>query len=264
MNPFVTLARTQAPDGAELSLHQRGEEYFLRVNNQPLMATNAPESEKVLAQQACKRLYSRPARVLIGGLGFGFSLRRVLEIVGKDSTVHVAELLPAVVQWNREFLGGVNGKLLDDPRVTIFVEDVFQVLERAKAEPYDAVLLDVDNGPVAMVQDQNGVLYHRRGLGVLWRALKPGGRAAFWSASDDAPFAARLAQAGFRVSTVPAKSHEHARRFDHLIFVGDRVERSETSQDGSVRPKPSGSSRTPGPARGGRPKRFDRHGRYEE
>lgn len=224
MKPFLNLATAQTPDGGELSLHQHDGHFYLRANRQPLMGTNAAESEKVLAQQACKRIHGQSARVLIGGLGFGFSLRRVLEVVGKKAEVHVAELLPAVVQWNREYLGEVNGKLLDDPRVTVFTEDVFRVLGRSQADPYDAILLDVDNGPIAMVQEGNGILYHRHGLASIWRALKPRGRVTFWSARQDDPFAKRLAEAGFKVDVVAAKSHEQARRCSHTIFVGDRLE----------------------------------------
>ena len=187
------------------------------------MGTSAVESEKVLAQLACERLRAKTAPcLLIGGLGFGFTLKRVLELVGPEARIHVVELLPEVVAWNREFLGDVNGKLLDDPRVQIFVDDVFQVLARSTPDLYDAIIMDVDNGPIAMVRDANARLYRDTGFDVITRALKPKGRVAFWSASDDKPFAKRLAKAGFTVKTVPAKSHERARRFDHLIFVADR------------------------------------------
>ncbi len=187
------------------------------------MGTHAVESEKVLAQLACERLRAKAAPcLLIGGLGFGFTLKRVLELVAAGARVHVAELLPEVVAWNREFLGAVNGKLLDDPRVEIFVEDVFQVMARSAPGQYDAIIMDVDNGPVAMVRDANARLYKDAGFEVILHALKPKGRVAFWSASDDKPFVKRLTKAGFNVKTIPAKSHERARRFDHMIFVGDR------------------------------------------
>ena len=124
MKPFLLLATSHTPDGAELTLHSHDSNFFLRVNRQPLMGTNASESEKVLAELACARLGSGPANVLIGGLGFGFTLRRVLELMGPAAHVQVAELLPQVVAWNREFLQSVNGALLDDPRVRIHVRDV--------------------------------------------------------------------------------------------------------------------------------------------
>jgi spermidine synthase len=160
--------------------------------------------------------------VLIGGLGFGFSLRQVLEIVGPEASVHVAELLPEVVAWNREYLSSVNGLLLDDSRVEIFIEDVFKVLSRAPAGHYDAILLDVDNGPIAMVQDGNARLYQTQGFAAITQALKPGGRVTFWSASTDHAFAKRLAKAGFKVETVAAKAYPQAKRGTHTIFVADR------------------------------------------
>ena len=206
-----------------LSLHERGGQFFLRVNNQPLMGTKAPESEKVLAQLACERLQGRPKiHVLIGGLGFGFTLRRVLELVGPDATVHVAELLPDIVAWNRAHLAELNGQCLDDPRVHVIVDDVFQVIARAPAGHYDAILLDVDNGPIAMVQDGNARLYQAQGFAAILQCLKPRGRVAFWSASNDQAFAKRLAKAGFAVKVVAAKAYEQARRAAHTIFVADR------------------------------------------
>lgn len=220
MKPFLTLATTQTADGTELSLHSHDIHYYLRANRQPLMGTNASESEKVLASLACERLRGKKGvRVLIGGLGFGFSLRRVLDTVGPDATVHVAELLPEVVAWNREHLGEVNGKLLDDPRVEIFEEDVFEVLKRGADAPYDAILLDVDNGPAAMVQDQNARLYDFHGFNVVKPAMAPKAVVAYWSAKDDRFFVRRLARNGFDVKVVPAKAYPQAKRCAHRIFV---------------------------------------------
>ncbi len=223
MTPFLTLATARAPDGAALTLHQRGKDYFLRVNGQALMATNAVRSEGVLAELACARLAkAAAARVLIGGLGFGFSLRRVLELVLPQAMVHVAELLPEVVAWNREYLWEVNGALLDDPRVKVKVEDVWETLSQAGPSAYDAILLDVDNGPMAMVQQGNGRLYHAAGLALIRQVLHPQGRVAFWSASPDAAFAKQLVKAGFRVTISATESHAHARRKDHTIFTAER------------------------------------------
>jgi len=223
LKPFTLLATACTPDGAELTLHAHDTHFYLRVNRQPLMGTHASESEKVLAQLACVRAGSpAKARVLIGGLGFGFTLRQVLELVGTEASVQVAELLPEVVAWNRQFLSSVNGLLLDDKRVEVFVEDVFQVISRAPAGHYDAILLDVDNGPIAMVQDGNARLYQNQGFAAIMQALKPGGRVTFWSASTDQAFARRLAKAGFKVETVAAKAYPQARRCTHTIFVADR------------------------------------------
>ena len=223
MKPFITLAESKTPDGSDLSLHGHDGQFYLRVNRQPLMGTNASESEKTMATLACEPLRNEPqARVLIGGLGFGFTLRRVLESVRPDAHVHVAELLPQVVDWNREFLRDVNGALLDDPRVQVFVDDVYEVMTRAAAAPYDAILLDVDNGPIAMVHEGNGRLYQSQGFAVIMNALKPNGRVVFWSAAKDAAFARRLEKTGFAVQVVAAKAYPQAKRSTHTLFVADR------------------------------------------
>lgn len=223
MKPFTQLAQALTPEGAELTLHAHDTHFYVRVNRQPLMGTNACESEKVLAQMACGRLSGMAGtRVLIGGLGFGFTLRRTLELVGKDAHVDVAELMPEMVAWNREFLSSVNGLLLDDPRVKVMVDDVYQVIARAPAGHYDAIMLDVDNGPVAMVQDGNQRLYQSQGFGIITQALKPGGIATFWSASQDRAFANRLSKAGFGVEVVAAKAYPQAKRCAHTIYVATR------------------------------------------
>lgn len=223
MKPFITLAQAMTPEGAELTLHSHDSHFYLRVNRQPLMGTNASESEKMLAQLACSHLRGGvEKRVLIGGLGFGFTLRRVLEMVNKDASVQIAELLPEVVTWNREHLHEVNGHLLKDPRVEVFVEDVFEVLHRAPAAHYDAILLDVDNGPIAMVKDGNARLYQSQGFLAILRALRPGGRVAFWSACSDRSFVSRLSKAGFSVEVVPCKAYPQAKRSTHTIFVAQR------------------------------------------
>ncbi len=224
MKPFVTLARARTPEGAELTLHARDAHFYLYVNRQPLMGTNAPVSEMELARLACSRLNTVKApRVLIGGLGFGFTLRQVLELAGAKACVEVAELLPEVVAWNREFLHEVNGHLLNEPRVRISLGDVFDLIERAPAGHYDSILLDVDNGPIAMVQKGNARLYQNQGFTAITRALKPGGRVTFWSACPDPAFAKRLAKAGFSVEVVSSKAYPQAKRSAHTIFVADRA-----------------------------------------
>lgn len=223
MQPFLTIAEAETAEGAKLTLHRRGQEFFLRVNGQALMGTNAPESERMLAKLGCEGLRGkRGVRVLIGGLGFGFTLRAVLELLGEDGLVQVAELLPEVVAWNREHLAEVNGLLVDEPRVRMVLGDVYELMLKGEAERYDAILLDVDNGPVAMVQEGNGRMYQADGLAMIGRVLKPGGCVAFWSASGDPAFVRRLAKAGFAVQVEAVKAYAQAKRKVHTIFLGRR------------------------------------------
>jgi spermidine synthase len=223
VQPFLTIAEAETAEGAKLTLHRRGQEFFLRVNGQALMGTNAPESERMLAELGCAGLRGkRGVRVLIGGLGFGFTLRAVLELLGEDGLVEVAELLPEVVAWNREHLAEVNGLLVDEPRVRMVLGDVYELMRKGEAERYDAILLDVDNGPVAMVQEGNGRMYQADGLAMIGRVLKPGGCVAFWSASGDPAFVRRLAKAGFAVQVEAVKAYAQAKRKVHTIFLGRR------------------------------------------
>ena len=222
LKPFRTLAETHTPDGSRFTLHEHDGEYFLKLNGRQLMSTTSTTSELQLAELPCRRLrgHAKPA-VLIGGLGLGYSLQRVLEIVGPDATVHVAELLPEVAAWNREFLGNVNGRLLDDPRVKVIVQDVFDVLLNAPKPSYDAILLDVDNGPTSFVQKKNSRIYGSRGFGLIARSLRPEGEVAFWSACPEPGFVLSLQRHGFKATSYPAKAHERAKRAAHMIYVAE-------------------------------------------
>ena len=194
----------------------------MKLNGRQLMSTTSTTSELLLAQLPCAGLARKEGDcVLIGGLGLGFSLRRVLELVGPDAEVHVAELLPEVVAWNRDFLGEVNGRLLDDPRVDVLVRDVFEVIRQAPKPSYDAILLDVDNGPTSFVQAKNSRIYKRSGFDLIARSLRPGGKVAFWSACAEPGFEQTLSRAGFSTEAVPAKAHERAKRFAHMIYVAE-------------------------------------------
>lgn len=217
MKTTTTLATATAPDGSVLLLQEHDGEHYLKVDGVPLMSTRAAASETMMADLAC----ARPCRrVLIGGLGFGFTLRRVLELLPDDAEVEVAELLPFIVEWNRKHLGEVNGRLLDDPRTVVHIGDVFdRISGRIR---YDAILMDVDNSPDALVQRGNARLYSRRGLERVKGALHPGGRVVFWSANRDKAFARELAKVFVKVESIPAKAYPKARRFSHTLFVADR------------------------------------------
>ena len=230
MKPFRNLGQTNTPDGSQFALFEHDGEYYLKLNGRQLMSTTSTTSELLLAQLPCKGLANRQnSRVLIGGLGLGYSLRRVLELVSSKATVEVAELLPEVVAWNREFLGEVNGALLDDPRVSVIVGDVFDVIRNAKNACYDTILLDVDNGPTSFVQAKNSRLYDRRGFALISRILKPGGKVAFWSACEEPDFLQSLAYAGFKAEAFPAKANERAKRDAHVIYVAERMAETNDS-----------------------------------
>jgi spermidine synthase len=216
-----TLATCKTPDGAQLTLHQHDGHFFLKVAGLQLMSTTASSSEEQMAELSCSHLPRQP-RILIGGLGFGFTLRRVLALTGPDAIVDVAELLPEVVAWNREFLGEINGKLLDDPRVRIHLADVYDLISQTGQNRYDAILLDVDNGPDPFVQNVNERLYASPGITRIKAAMQPGGRVIFWSAHPDKSFAKSLAKFFKNVESISAKAYPQAKRFSHTLFIADR------------------------------------------
>lgn len=221
MKPNLKLAEATTSDGGRLTLYEHDGSFCIRLNGQDLMHSKVAASEVLLGELVTSALSGRPSpRILIGGLGLGFTLKSVLERLPADGTVEVAELFPEIVAWNREHLGNLNGAALDDPRVRISTEDVVQILGRQAAR-FDGILLDVDNGPVAMVQKTNSRLYDARGIRRIARALKPGGIAAIWSAGKDAAFEEKLSKAGFDVQAVPAKLHPQAKRFACTIYLAE-------------------------------------------
>ena len=183
------------------------------------MSTTAASSEQTMASLACDRA-QKSQRVLIGGLGFGFTLRRVLELVSEDSEVEVAELLKIIIDWNREHLQEVNGALLDDPRVKVLQKDVFKIMQSGNR--YDAILLDVDNSPDPLVQKGNGRLYQKRGLEMARAALRPKGRVVYWSAHEDPGFVKLLRKVFSKVEVIPAKAYPKAKRYTHTLFLAVR------------------------------------------
>lgn len=219
MKTTTNLASCTTPDGSKILLQEHDGEYFMKVDGVPLMSTSATASEQQMADLAC---VGDPKRVLIGGLGFGFTLARVLELCGPDTEVEVAELLPEVIDWNRKFLSQVNGELLDDPRVRIYVGDVRECIDLRSNGWYDAILLDVDNGPDSLVNRENDRLYGRRGFRRIKAALKDRGRVVFWSANRDKGFLRELEKVFTEVESVGAKAYPQAKRFSHSLFIADR------------------------------------------
>jgi spermidine synthase len=223
MIPWEFLDSAPIPDGhGELSLYRRGEEFAIRVGNRELMNGRVHASEEALADIAMPRVSNRARRrILIGGLGMGFTLAAVLRHLGPEGCVDVAELVPAVVAWNRGPLAHLAGYPLQDARVTVREADVGHVLRVAR-EAYDAILLDVDNGPEALARKDNEWLYARPGLEAAQAALRPAGVLAVWSAGPHAVFAQRLRRVGFVVTElhVPARSSGKGRR--HTIWLAER------------------------------------------
>jgi spermidine synthase len=223
MKPNITLAETKTPNGARLTLVEHDGDFCIRVNGQQLMHSAVTASEIQLGTVGCERhVGKRGLRILIGGLGLGFTLKSVLQNAGRNDSVHVAELFPEIVAWNRTFLANLNGKLLDDPRVKVIEDDVKAVISRAVRTPYDVIVLDIDNGTTAMVMTENNELYSQRGMDVIAFALKPGGRAAVWSACPDVSIEKRLKKAGFEVQAIPAKLYPSAKRSAYMIYVADK------------------------------------------
>ncbi|MGH8020832.1 MAG: spermine synthase [Opitutaceae bacterium] len=223
MKPTLTLAGTITPDGMKLVLQKHDQSYLVRLAGQTLMHSSAAASEQKLGELAIAPFAGRPGlRVLVGGLGLGFTLNALLTWAARDARVQVVELFAEIVSWNRDHLAGLNGSRLDDPRVEVIVDDLWEVLARAAPGSYESIVLDVDNGPVAMVNRGNARLYKPVGIKRLFDALAPGGRAAIWSASDHPPFVDRLREAGFRVEVARAKPYAAARRDTHRIFVADK------------------------------------------
>jgi len=205
-----------------MALYEHDGKYCISYAGQELMHSGANASEILLGEIGVELLeHDATARILIGGLGLGFTLRSVLAGTGPNVVVELIELLPEIVSWNRVYLKSLNGELLDDPRLEIHTTDVVGYVRKAERARYDVILLDVDNGPVAMVSETNVSLYSNTGLRWLRGSLKPEGRAVFWSAGPDLRFEDRLKRAGFRVSKVPAKVHAGSKRAAYLLYVAN-------------------------------------------
>jgi spermidine synthase len=199
VKPFELLGQTLSPDGIVMKLIRRSDEFIILADGAILMSSRMHGSEEALATFACRRVRTlgQPS-VLIGGLGMGFTLRAALDLLPPDATVVVAELVPAVVAWNRGPLGPLAGHPLKDKRVRVETVDVAVTLSSCLGQ-FDAVLLDVDNGPTAFTASNNAGLYDNRGIAAARAALKMEGVLAVWAAQDDRKFEQRLRHGRFDV-----------------------------------------------------------------
>jgi spermidine synthase len=217
--PWVQLDSAKTPDGGqELRLKQRGSEFSIMLGTNELMNSRLSGSEEALAKLSCDRITARKQpKILIGGLGMGFTLRAALAELGADAGVTVAELVPAVIAWARGSMATFFDGCLDDPRVSVREVDVGHIIRSDKAA-WDAILLDVDNGPEGIVYKGNDALYGAAGLGAARAALKPGGVLAVWSQGPDSGFTRRLKQAGFAVDEVKTRANGK-RGARHVIWI---------------------------------------------
>lgn len=219
MIPRVLVDRADMPDGSgELRLIRRGDEYSIMLGANELMNSRKSGSEEELARIACARLGQAP-NVLIGGLGMGFTLRAALAALGPKAKLVVAELVPAVVRWAEGPLAGIFAGSLEDPRVEIVEADVAALIGRGG---WDAILLDVDNGPDGLSIASNDRLYGAAGLAATKQALRPGGILGVWSAAPDQAFGRRLRQAGFTVEEVQARAGRGGRGGHHMLWFATK------------------------------------------
>ncbi|MDP2319165.1 MAG: MnmC family methyltransferase [Acidobacteriota bacterium] len=230
MKPWELLAEASTPDGTLLTLTRRDTELVIMAGGKILMSSRMHGSEEAMAEMAFKRLGrnspgvgGRPALggacVLVGGLGLGYTLRATLDLLPSDATVVVAELIPAIVDWHRGPLAALADRPTEDPRVQIDVTDVIATL-RSSPGRFDAILLDIDNGPEAFTESSNAGLYHDRGIAAIRAALKPGGVLAVWSAWEDRRFEQRLKYAGFKVTVERVRARLKRGGPRHTIFLG--------------------------------------------
>jgi len=224
MTPWKLIDSAKVPGSkAELLLYQRGDEFSIKLKGRgELMSSRVHGSEVALAELACRRFSAhRAPRVLIGGLGMGFTLATTLRQLGPGAEVVVAELVPAVVDWNRGPLADLAGCPLNDERVTVGTGDVARFLT-ADHQAFDAILLDVDNGPEGLTREANDWLYAVDGLAAAFAALRPLGVLAVWSAGPDRQFAERLRKVGFTVQETRVRAHGSRKGAQHTIWLAER------------------------------------------
>jgi spermidine synthase len=217
------LAEVALGSQGRLTLHEHDGAFCIRQNGQGLMHSKLHASEITLGELACELLREKEsAKILIGGLGLGFTLKAVLKNTQPSAQIDLYELIPDVVEWNRTYLKQLNGHLLEDPRVNLHVGDVMSAFSENATETYDAIILDIDNGPAAMVSQSNSKVYRKDGLAKIYHRLTANGRVAVWSAQEDDAFKSMMGKCGFDARLVRAKTHATAKSYSYAIYVGDK------------------------------------------
>ena len=230
MIPRELLGTAQIPGGGELRLFRHNCDFMILLGRNELMSSRMAGSEEALASMSCMRIAScvRP-QLLIGGYGMGFTLRAALGALPADARVTVAELVPEIIDWARGPMQELAAGCLDDPRVRLVQGDVAQLIATSRGA-FDAILLDVDNGPDGLVREANDLLYSERGLRAAKGALKPGGVLAIWSAAKDDNFARRLKRAGFAVEEVAVRARENGKGAKHIIWFAAQAPANPTTR----------------------------------
>ncbi|SCW95842.1 Spermine/spermidine synthase [Sphingobium faniae] len=222
MQPREYIGSAIVPGGTELTLYRRGGDFMIVLDRNELMSSRMSGSEEALANMTCERLRGRKSlHFLIGGYGMGFTLRAALAALDGSARITVAELVPEIIEWARGPMAELAAGCLDDPRVELMGKDVADVIAAAKGR-YDAILLDVDNGPDGLVRPENDRLYSAQGLSAAIAALKPGGVLAIWSAGPDAAFTRRLSQSGLAVDEVRVRARSNGKGPQHVIWFGEK------------------------------------------
>ncbi len=227
MIPREHIGTARVPDGEELRLFRHGRDFIIAIDRNELMNTRMCGSEQALATMTVARLGAlsgqrQAPHLLIGGYGMGFTLRAALGVLGKDASVTVAELVPEIIDWARGPMAEVTAGCLDDPRVVLVKDDVAMLIDAA-SDGYDAILLDVDNGPDGLTRRENDILYSPLGLRAARTALTPGGILAVWSAHRDPAFTRRLRDAGFEVDEVSVRARGNGKGARHVIWFARKV-----------------------------------------
>lgn len=244
MTPWQVVDRAPIPKGGELQLARRGDEWVIRVGGHTLMSSRAFASEETLASWALERV-AEPRDVLIGGLGLGYTVRAVLDRVPAECRVIVVELSKQLVAWNRTHLAALAGRPLEDPRVRVVEDDVMARIGAA-SKAYDAILLDVDNGPSPITRGANKKLYGLSGVAACHRALKLGGVLGVWSAGPDEDYLRALERLHFQVEVKRVTARGPAGGASHVLFFGKKTEPSRKRTEPSNQSRPS---KKPGPSR---------------
>ena len=223
MIPWEEIERAEVPGGEEeVILRKRGPEFSIRIATTELMNSRIHGSEDALAELTCSRISQKPGRrILIGGLGMGYTLAATLQHSGDDSLITVAELIPAVIRWNREHLGHLAGNPLADGRVFVRQEDVAETITREKSI-WDAIILDVDNGPDGITRKVNDRLYGMSGLKNAFLALRTGGVLSIWSSGTDEQFTSRLKQCRFQTEIVTVRARKPGKGARHTIWLATK------------------------------------------